>query len=235
MVSVQPRGRADGGPRADPVSETAAGPSPARSAGAWATLLGVTLFGALIDLFSKSLAFARIADAPVLVSREAVLAHPPEQLNAALIPAHEPVMVIPYVLEFRLVLNPGAVFGVGPGKRWFFVGFTLLAVCAALWMFAKWTTAKDRWSHAALGLVLAGGLGNLYDRLVHGCVRDFLHPLPNVQLPFGITWPGGETEVWPWVSNVADAWLLIGIGILLVRAWGGEKNGGGQPAAEASA
>jgi lipoprotein signal peptidase len=26
------------------------------------------------------------------------------------------------------------------------------------------------------------------------------------------------TEVWPWVSNVADLWLIIGIGILLVRS-----------------
>jgi len=198
--------------------------SPFRCARAWGVLLGVTIAGCAIDLVTKALAFARIADDPVVVRRETVLAHTPDQINAAIIPAHQPVGVIPYVLEFRLVLNPGAVFGVGPGKRWFFVGFTLVAVVAALWMFARWTTARDRWSHTALGLVLAGGLGNLYDRLVHGCVRDFLHPLPGVHLPFGISWPSGETEVWPWVSNVADAWLLIGIAILMVRAWvSGEK------------
>lgn len=194
-------------------------PSPFRSPRAWATLLGVAVLGAASDLYTKALAFAHIAADPVRVDRQIVLAHPPDQINAAIIPPHQPVGVIPYVLEFRLVLNPGAVFGVGPGKRWFFVTFTVLAVCAALWMFARWTTAKDRWSHAALGLVLAGGLGNLYDRLVHGCVRDFLHPLPGVHLPFGIAWPSGDTEVWPWVSNIADAWLLIGIGILMVRAW----------------
>jgi len=219
------------------VSEASAPPpsTPVRSARAWAVLLGVTVVGAAIDLVSKSLAFAHIADHPVRVSREVVIAHPPDQINAAIIPAHEPVGVLPSLLEFRLVLNPGAVFGVGPGKRWFFVAFTLLAAGAALWMFARWTTAKDRWSHAALGLVLAGGLGNLYDRLVHGCVRDFLHPLPGVQLPFGIAWPGGETEVWPWVSNVADAWLLVGIAILMLRAWtsGEPTSASDQPAADA--
>jgi len=209
--------------------------SAARSAGAWGTLAGVTLAGAALDLWSKAVAFTRIAEAPVELDRALVLAQEPGELSAALVPPHEPVTVVPYVLEFRLLLNPGAVFGVGPGKRWFFVVFTVIAACAALWMFVKWTSARDRLSHAALGLILAGGLGNLYDRLVYGCVRDFLHPLPGVPLPFGITWPGGEAELWPWVSNVADALLLIGIGILMVKLWRAPKDGPpAQPEAAAS-
>ena len=218
-----------------PTHEPPATPSPsaATSPAAWATLLGVTALGAVIDLWSKALAFAHIADAPVVVRRADVLAQAPSELNAALIPAHAPVQVLPSVLEFRLLLNPGAVFGVGPGKRWFFVVFTLVAVAAALWMFAKWTTARDRIAHAALGLILAGGLGNLYDRLVFGCVRDFLHPLPGVPLPFGITWPGGEPELWPWVSNVADAFLIVGIVVLMVKLWSsGDQQAARQPEAD---
>ncbi|MBO6514574.1 MAG: hypothetical protein JJ974_11475, partial [Phycisphaerales bacterium] len=57
-------------------------------------------------------------------------------------------------------------------------------------------------------------------RLVFACVRDFIHPLPGMKLPFGLTWPnGGSDEVWPYVSNVADLYLLIGIGLLLVYTW----------------
>jgi signal peptidase II len=188
---------------------------------AWITLLLVTVFGLAIDLASKSIAFANVADAPAHVSRADVLALPPDHIGA-LIPQHEPVTFIPYVLEFQLVLNPGAVFGVGAGKRIFFVAFTGIAVAVALWMFRAWTKPRDLVAHTAVGLVLAGGLGNLYDRLQFACVRDFLHPLPGVNLPFGVTWPGGETEVWPWVSNIADALLLIGIAVLMIKLWRAE-------------
>jgi signal peptidase II len=229
---VSRRKPAETTPQPEPAKPDAAHPAPAprkpepprplsaaRAPAAWALLIAVTAAGAAIDLASKHLAFTRIADAPVAVKREHVLAFPPDQLNAALIPPHEPVVVLPYVLELKLLLNPGAVFGFGPGQRWFFVVFTLFAIAAAIYMFAKWTTPRDRLTHVALGLVLSGGLGNLYDRLVHGCVRDFLHPLPNVPMPFGLAWPSGETDLWPWVSNIADAFLLVGIGILMVKLW----------------
>jgi len=186
---------------------------------AWATLLGVTAVGVAIDLVSKALAFRHIADAPLRIDRQDVLALPPERIGA-LIPPHEPVGVIPYVLELELVLNPGAVFGIGAGRRWFFVLFTAVAIAFGMWVFARWTTRRDRLAHAALGLIFAGGLGNLYDRINFACVRDFLHPAPDVLLPFGLSWPGGAgNELWPWVSNIADALLLIGVGMLMIRLW----------------
>lgn len=178
----------------------------------------MTVVGVIADLLSKSLAFQSLAGAPVVVDRERVLAGE----ISSIVPPHQPTNVIPYVLDLQLVLNPGAVFGVGAGKRMFFVAFTLAAIAFGLWVFAKWTRASSRWSHVAIGLVLAGGVGNLYDRVTFACVRDFLHPLPGVHLPFGIAWPNGGTEVWPWVSNVADAFLLIGIAILLVTLWRAE-------------
>ncbi|NJS15352.1 MAG: hypothetical protein HC788_13065, partial [Sphingopyxis sp.] len=67
-----------------------------------------------------------------------------------------------------------------------------------------------------LGLVLAGALGNLYDRVVYGAVRDMLHMFPGVELPFGWTWPNGLRDVWPWVFNGADVSLLVGVGVLLM-------------------
>ncbi len=179
-------------------------------------LAAITAVGLTIDLVSKSLAFEHVAGVAVKINRSMVLGA--DTLDR-LIPRHEPVVVVPNLLELTLVLNPGAVFGVGSGQRWFFVGFTILALGFACWIFGAWTRAKDRWAHAAIGLIIAGGLGNLYDRLVFACVRDFLHPLPGLQLPFGISWPGGSREVWPYVSNIADLYLLVGIGILLVLNW----------------
>jgi len=184
-----------------------------RALRAWALMLIVTGIGLATDLASKAIAFQRIAGIPVTIDREAVL-------NASrldmLIPTHKPVVVVPGLLEFTLVLNPGAVFGVGAGKRWFFVIFTVLALGFAAWIFGVWTRARDRLAHVAIGLIAAGGLGNLYDRLRFACVRDFIHPLPGLELPFGLAWPGGAREVWPYVSNVADLYLIVGIGILLL-------------------
>lgn len=197
-----------------------------RSPAAWTLLLVVTLLGLAFDLVSKHLAFSRIAAIPVEVSRDQVLR---TSHLGTLIPPHEPVVVVPRVLELTLVLNPGAVFGMGAGKRWFFIVFTVAAVAFALWVFSSWTRARDRAAHIGLGLLLAGGLGNLYDRLVHGCVRDFLHPLPGLELPGGLRWPWGGREVWPYVSNIADLLLIIGILLLLWHTW----RHGGQPAAAA--
>ena len=47
-------------------------------------------------------------------------------------------------------------------------------------------------------LVLAGALGNLADRLARGYVVDFIH-----------------VHRWP-VWNVADAWVVMGVGALMI-------------------
>ena len=41
--------------------------------------------------------------------------------------------------------------------------------------------------------------------------------LPNLNLPFSWRWPGGAPSVFPWVFNVADVLLLIGIGLLMIH------------------
>ncbi len=188
-----------------------------RSTRAWVWLLGTVAFGVVTDLLSKSIAFSKVAGFPVHVDRDEVLR---ESNLGNLIPYHEPVNAIPKLLDFTLVLNPGAVFGIGAGQRWFFVIFTMLAMIVAVMLFAKWTKATDWIAHAGFGMIISGGIGNLYDRLVFGCVRDFIHPLPGMKLPFGLRWPnGGSDEVWPYVSNVADLYLLIGIALLLIFTW----------------
>lgn len=185
----------------------------------------VTLTALAIDLVTKWLAFRFLAGAPVSISRERVLAAG-EDLHR-LIPDHEPTVIVPSVLELTLVLNRGAVFGMGAGRRWFFVIFTVLAIGFGLWIFGAWTRARDRLAHVGIGLLLAGGLGNLYDRLLYACVRDFLHPLPGVTWPFGWETPlVGGREVWPYVSNLADLWLIIGMGLLIVHLWRGHKHEG---------
>ncbi|MEM9066362.1 MAG: signal peptidase II [Planctomycetota bacterium] len=193
--------------------------SPAgKSRRAWVLLVLVILLGTWADLWSKQVAFDRLAPDPVEPNRAEVveLTRAGEPLGL-LLPPHAPTVFIPSVLEFKLVLNRGAVFGLGAGGRWFFIAFTGIAFGVALWMFARWTMRGEWLTHVSIGLVIAGGLGNLYDRVRYACVRDFLHPLPGVEYPFGISTPWSGTEIWPYVSNIADLWLIIGIVGVMIR------------------
>jgi len=187
---------------------------------AWLLLAAVALIGLSVDLMSKSLAFRHVADEPVLLDRAAVLGEP-----AFRIPWHEGITVLPFdLLDLRLVLNHGAVFGIGNGRRGVFIVITMFAIAAAIWVFRRWTAPGDRLTHIAVGLVLAGGIGNLYDRFVFGAVRDFLHMLPRWNLPFGLSWPGGSPEVFPWIFNFADMYLLAGMALLILTLQRGESS-----------
>jgi signal peptidase II len=103
-------------------------------------------------------------------------------------------------------VNHGALFGIGGGQKGLANGvFAAVSVAAAIAILVWGTrqhTARERGLMAALGLILGGTVGNLYDRLVFGGVRDFLYF-------YKIEWP---------VFNVADCCLVVGAGLLLVQA-----------------
>jgi len=191
-----------------------------RSAAAWATMAGVFAGGLVLDLWSKAWAFRTIAGYPVELDRERVLGDP-----SFYVPHHPRVTALPLdLLDFRLVLNYGAVFGIGQHRRELFIGFTMLATLAAVLLFAFGTRVRMRWSHVAIGCILAGGLGNLYDRIFYGAVRDFLHMLPEWQLPNGWRWPGNSTgDVFPWVFNVADVLLLAGMALFVLTSFAEDR------------
>ena len=188
-----------------------------RSPKAWTTLLLVMVVGFSADIYSKSLAFEKVAKTPIILEREQLLSNS----NWTPIPMHEGVVVIPgKLLNFRLVLNDGAVFGIGSQQRVFFIIFTLIALCIAGWIFGRHTTKNNTFAHIALGLILGGGLGNLYDRIFIGRVRDFMYMLPDRHLPFGWSWPGSNSgELFPWIFNTGDVLLLSGMAMLMIFFW----------------
>ncbi len=117
-------------------------------------------------------------------------------------------------------VNHGALFGLG-GEYVTLANslFALVSVVAAL-AIAYWSTrpitAHDPWLCAALGLILAGTLGNLYDRIVFNGVRDFLYF-------YWIEWP---------VFNIADCCLVTGACLLLAQAFWSRSVPVEQPASE---
>jgi lipoprotein signal peptidase len=104
-------------------------------------------------------------------------------------------------------VNQGALFGLGNGHKEIanavFAGISIVAALAILYWGTRRATGRDGVLSIALGLILAGTLGNLYDRLVFGGVRDFLYF-------YWIEWP---------VFNVADCCLVCGAFLLLVQAF----------------
>jgi lipoprotein signal peptidase len=106
-------------------------------------------------------------------------------------------------------VNQGALFGwLSNHQHLANYGFAVISLLAAVaiayWSLQK-ATVRDPWLCAALGLILAGTLGNLYDRVVFHGVRDFLH------WNYLLDWP---------VFNFADCCLVFGAFLLLIQAFG---------------
>jgi signal peptidase II len=83
------------------------------------------------------------------------------------------IPLIPGFLRLTYVENYGAAFGILQGQRWILVGFTALVLAAATFLLLTGMIRKtiDRFS---ISLILAGGLGNLIDRIRQGFVIDYL-------------------------------------------------------------
>jgi signal peptidase II len=115
-------------------------------------------------------------------------------------------------LAFTYVRNPGAAFSMlahanAALRLPVFLGVAAVALYVCLHLL-KQTPVQDRLSRLGLGLIVAGALGNVYDRIRVGEVTDFIE----VDLGF---WP---FHPWP-IFNVADSLVFIGVGFLLWRSY----------------
>ena len=166
----------------------------------YATFASLAGFGLLIDLLSKEVIFKQ-------------LGYPDEHTNWLLETS---------LVQFRLYtsFNEGALWGMGQGLAWLFASLSVVAFTGVIyWLFMR-GAAESLWLTITLGLITAGTLGNLYDRLaLHGnippgrtepiqAVRDFLH------FRFG-------TFDWP-IFNFADVFLVIGAGMLVLQSFQAE-------------
>lgn len=111
------------------------------------------------------------------------------------------VDIIPDVFRFTYVENKGAAFGMLSDNRWIFMVTSVIAILALL--VYLWKFRPDSiLACTAISMIIAGGIGNMIDRVALGFVIDFLDfcAFPNL---------------WMWVFNIADVCVCIG-GALLV-------------------
>ncbi len=119
--------------------------------------------------------------------------------------------VIPGVIAWKWAENQGAAFSILYGRP------EILAVIASIVLIAVFfymvrTKPQRRFFLIALGLVAAGAIGNLYDRLLLGHVRDFI--FFDFDLPFHDKFSFIPRR-WP-VFNVADMSIIGGVAVLVV-------------------
>ena len=92
------------------------------------------------------------------------------------LPAGEAVTVLPNLLQFRFVRNTGAAFSLLSGRTQFLTAVTaIILIIAVLLLFLG--RVRDRADQVAVLLLVAGGLGNLIDRVVRHFVVDFIEVL----------------------------------------------------------
>ena len=106
---------------------------------------------------------------------------------------------IPGFMDFRLVYNSGAAWGLFEGGRGIFLivaAFTLIA----MFLYIAMNTRHNAFEIVALGLIAGGAIGNGIDRAMNGEVVDFIHTL-------FITFP---------LFNIADSSITVGVILFII-------------------
>ena len=123
--------------------------------------------------------------------------------------------VIPGFFSLVHWRNTGAAFSFMSDSNGFFSGLSAVAV-VVLAVLAWRGKFRDRVGGAAWALLLAGILGNLTDRLLHGSVVDFL--LFDLHVPYANPWPA---------FNVADSCIFIAAALFIWQSFQEPNAGGG--------
>ncbi len=183
--------------------------SPFRSPLALVLFFGVTILGVTLDLWTKQVAFNRLMVSMITISDPAL---PDGRIEVS----SEENKFIPGWLHFHVTANQGAVFGLGRGQRWLFVIVSIAAIVVLTSLFAK--SDNRHFYQLLLGMLLAGVLGNMYDRIRLGYVRDMIYALPDWKNPLRGYFPQWQT-VFPWIFNVADTLLCVGVFCMIVYSF----------------
>jgi signal peptidase II len=121
------------------------------------------------------------------------------------------IEILPF-FNLLYVHNYGAAFSflndAGGWQRWLFAAIALgVSGLLAFWM--RRTPLQNRLANSAYALIIGGALGNLFDRLYHGFVVDFLDFYAG-------------TYHWP-AFNIADTAICIGAALIILEGFIADK------------
>ncbi|MBR0136789.1 MAG: signal peptidase II [Erysipelotrichaceae bacterium] len=115
---------------------------------------------------------------------------------------HQSIKVLGNFLKITYVHNYGAAWSMMTGLKEVFIVAALIVVTVMVGYLAK-DRKMNRWQRLVIIVLMAGTLGNLIDRFIHGYVIDFIDTYP-----FGYDFP---------VFNVADICLTLGCAALVLE------------------
>jgi signal peptidase II len=195
---------------------------PVRDPARWRIVLAVVLCGLLADQASKFLAADRlttglfrasggVADATGARAGGGLV----DRVQAYYAVKHlEPYSTDPYVVfrpwwRMRYAENPGAAWSIFRDQpeavRTAFFSLANLVMATFVLLYLRRLGPRHRVQQVALSMVLAGGFGNLIDRLARGYVVDFID----------WHWWNRPDLYWP-TFNVADSMIVVGVALLLL-------------------
>ncbi len=113
--------------------------------------------------------------------------------------------IIPGFFRITLNYNEGIAWGMFPEYKEYLTVFAMVMVIVIL-IFMRRLERDEVWLKISLALMMAGAIGNMFDRLIMRKVTDFL----DVRLFL----PGSAWDYdWP-IFNLADSYIVIGATIL---------------------
>ena len=108
---------------------------------------------------------------------------------------NEGITAIPYLFNIIVVHNEGAAWGILSGNQIGLIILSVLLFAFLIWYFVK--EKKKSWLLVvSMAFIYGGCIGNLFDRIVFGYVRDF------IQFAFWQSFP---------IFNFADVFLTVGV------------------------
>jgi len=119
----------------------------------------------------------------------------------------QPRVIVSGFLSLVNVTNTGAAFGSFKNNNTFFVVISCLALLFVVSLLVR-RRSRDVWRDISLALLVAGVLGNLTDRLLHGHVIDFL--LFDLHVPLAHPWPA---------FNVADSCICVAVVCFILHSF----------------
>jgi signal peptidase II len=127
------------------------------------------------------------------------------------VPLNGEVALWPGVVHLSHVLNRGAAWNLLLGQRWLLVAVTMVVIVVILSV-SRHLVARSVICVWAIGLIMGGAVGNLFDRIAHGAVTDMIDV--DTSWNFLRTFP---------VFNLADSALTMGVVLLLLHSLRSEK------------